>query len=57
MTKDQIYARHDKLKRDAAALRFSNDRELHLQARRRLLRFQAEHEATLRQMHRWQVST
>ena len=48
MTKDKIHAEHDKLKRDAAVLRFSNDRELHLQARRRLLRFQAKHEATLR---------
>ena len=49
MTKGQIHTEHDRLKRDAAALRFSNDRKLHLQARRRLLRFQAKHEATLRQ--------
>ena len=56
MTRDEIHAEHNRLKRDAAALRFSNDRELHLQARRRLLRFQARHEATLRQGWRWGVS-
>ena len=52
MTKDQIHAGNRILKCEAEALRNLGSRADYILARRRLLRFQAEHEATLRQGQR-----